>query len=512
MKVSTSFVAVALAFSSFTTAAPQEAVDASATGRASSLTSLKPLVHSGALQALSSRLTLLAHAREFIKHSQLSEGNRAFGSRGHNATVNYIKRLLDLTGYYDTELQTFPYLYSSGSATFAANNEQFETKWFTYGPGGDVTATLVPVANLGCDPADYPANLEGKIALISRGTCEFGLKAALAGAAKAAGAVLYNNAPEAISGGTLGAPSRPEGPYAPVASISGADGQKLLALIAGGAEVFATLNIKAVTEDRWTSNVIATTKSGDKNNIVVAGGHTDSVPEGPGINDDASGTISVLDIALRLPLFKVNNAVRFGFWTAEEFGLVGSEHYVKSLSPEEQQKIAVYLNFDMVASPNFGYFVYDGDGSAFNLTGPAGSDHIEKTFEDWFKSKNLISAPTEFSGRSDYGPFLDVGIPAGGLFTGAEGKKTAQEAEWWGGEAGLDYDKCYHKQCDDLSNLHTEAWLQNTRAAAHSIATYARSLDGIPRAKRPVQPQSRFAGLSYDERSHYSCGHEIPVL
>jgi Zn-dependent M28 family amino/carboxypeptidase len=149
-----------------------------------------------------------------------------------------------------------------------------------------------------------------------------------------------------------------------------------------------------------------------------------------GINDDGSGTITVLEIALKLPFFKVKNAVRFGFWTAEEFGLVGSEHYITNLSEEERQKIALYLNFDMVASPNFGYFVYNGDGTHFpNIPpGPPGSDHIEDTFNNWFAKKKLPSAPTEFSGRSDYGPFLDVGIPAGGLFTGAEGIKTEEQA------------------------------------------------------------------------------------
>ncbi|KAF5310485.1 hypothetical protein D9611_012322 [Ephemerocybe angulata] len=498
MKLSTSFITLALALSPF--AAAQD--DARTI-------SLKPLVNSVALQALTSKLTLLGHAREFLKFSQLSGGTRAFGSKGHNATVSYIKTLLDLTGYYDTQLQTFPYLFSSGSATFAANNEEFTTKWFTYGPSGDVTALLVPVANLGCDASDYPAEVEGKIAFISRGTCPFGLKAALAGSAKAAGAIIYNNAPELISGGTLGAPSNDAGPYAPVASISGADAEKVLALLNAGTAVTGKLHVTATTETRYTSNVIATTKGGDKNNIVFSGGHTDSVPEGPGINDDGSGTIGLLDIALRLPLFSVKNAVRFGFWTAEEFGLVGSEHYVASLTPEEQQKIALYLNFDMIASPNFGYFIYDGDGSAFGTKGPDGSAHIEKTFEDWFKSKKLISAPTEFSGRSDYGPFLDVGIPSGGLFTGAEVKKTEEQAKWWGGEAGVSYDKCYHLKCDDLSNLHTEAWVQNTRAAAHSIATYARSLDGIPRGTRSVPSQSRLQGLSYDDRKHYSCGHEV---
>jgi len=150
-----------------------------------------------------------------------------------------------------------------------------------------------------------------------------------------------------------------------------------------------------------------------------------------GINDNGSGTISLLEIALRLPRFSVINTVRFGWWTAEEFGLVGSEHYVTNLSEEEKQKVALYLNFDMVASPNAGYFIYDGDGSVFNKTGPAGSDHIEKTFEEYFVGAKIKSAATAFDGRSDYGPFLDAGIPAGGLDTGAEGIMTAEEAKWY---------------------------------------------------------------------------------
>ncbi|KAJ3503991.1 hypothetical protein NMY22_g18065 [Coprinellus aureogranulatus] len=173
MKLSTSFIALALAFPSFAIASPQD--DARVIP--------KPLVSSTALQALTSKLTLLGHAQQFLKFSQLSDGTRAFGSRGHNATVNYIKGLLDATRYYDTELQTFPYLFSSGDSTFAVNNNAVESEWFTYGPAGDVTAPLVPVANLGCESV------------------------ALAGAAKAAGAIIYNNAPEGVNGGTLARPN-----------------------------------------------------------------------------------------------------------------------------------------------------------------------------------------------------------------------------------------------------------------------------------------------------------------
>lgn len=283
--------------------------------------------------------------------------------------------------------------------------------------------------------------------MIVRGVCPFSDKVALSGAAGAAGAIIYNNQDGSVGGGTLGNLTNPLGPYIPAASISGVDGKALIAAIQAGEEVVGNIHVDATLEERWTSNVIATTKSGDKNNVIVAGGHTDSVPAGPvrflflpfctahrqtgqGINDNGSGSMSVLELALQLPHFSIKNAVRFTFWTAEEFGLVGSEYYVANLPEEERAKTALYLNFDMVASPNFGYFIYDGDGSAFNLTGPPGSDHIEKTFEDFFVSAGLKSAPTAFNGRSDYGPFLDVGIPAGGLFTGAEGVKTAEQATW----------------------------------------------------------------------------------
>lgn len=241
----------------------------------------------------------------------------------------------------------------------------------------------------------------------------------------------------------------------------------------------------------------------------MAGAHTDSVPAGPGINDNGSGTATLLEIALRLPRFSFTNAIRFGWWTAEEFGLVGSGHYVTTLSEQEKQKVALYLNFDMVASPNAGHFIYDGDGSAFNLTGPAGSDHIEKTFEKYFVSAKVKSAPTQFNGRSDYGPFLDARIPAGGFNSGAEGIMTAEEAKWWNGQAGVAYDKCYHQACDGIDNLNIPAWIVNAKGAAHGIATYAQSLKGIPREPRAPAREVQATKLSYDQRRHLACGGEI---
>jgi len=120
-------------------------------GTSTSLRPPKPLVDSDGLQSTIHSKNLLNHANQFVKFAQISNGTRAFGSAGHNATVAYIKKLLDKTGYYDTVLQTFPYLYSSGTAQLSANGTSYTSGWFTYGPAGDVTAPLVVVNNLGCE-------------------------------------------------------------------------------------------------------------------------------------------------------------------------------------------------------------------------------------------------------------------------------------------------------------------------------------------------------------------------
>src|SRR5207344_1836104 len=188
----------------------------------------------------------------------------------------------------------------------------------------------------------------------------------------------------------------------------------------------------------------ADTRKGDPNRVVVQGSHLDSVVAGPGINDNGSGSSYNLESAIQLAKEKIKpkNTIRFAFWGAEEEGLLGSQFYVDSLSDEDFAKILLNLNHDMVASPNFVRFVYDGDGSDTGTAGPAGSELIEAAFVRWFDRQGLATEPTAFDGRSDYGPFIAVGIPAGGLFTGAEGVKTPEEAAIYGGMAGEPYDAC----------------------------------------------------------------------
>ncbi|KAK4121919.1 Zn-dependent exopeptidase [Parathielavia appendiculata] len=437
----------------------------------------RPLVTSEKLQSRIKTEDLLAGSQKLQDFANANGGNRAFGGGGHNATVDYLYESLTALKYYDVVKQPFTEIYSEGTATFTVDGQAFDVNVMTYTPGGEATKPLVAVANLGCDVADYPATISGNIALISRGSCTFAQKSLNAKAAGAVGAVVYNNVAGELSG-TLGEPFLE---YAPVVGLSQEDGTALLEKLAAG-EVTATLDVDAVVEERVSYNVIAETKEGDHNNVLVVGGHSDSVPAGPGINDDGSGIIGILTVAKALAKFRVNNAVRFAFWSAEEFGLLGSYYYMNSINSSETElaKIRAYLNFDMIASPNYIYGIYDGDGNAFNLTGPAGSDVLERDFEAFFQGKSTPSIPTPFSGRSDYAAFIENGIPSGGLFTGAEELKTAEEAALFGGEVGVAYDVNYHKKGDTIDNLALDAYLLNTQAIADSVAKYARSFESLP--------------------------------
>jgi Zn-dependent M28 family amino/carboxypeptidase len=216
--------------------------------------------------------------------------------------------------------------------------------------------------------------------------------------------------------------------------------------------------------------------------VIAVGAHLDSVGPGPGINDNGSGSAGILEIAEQMAGVSSRNRVRFLWFGAEESGLLGSDHYVASLSLAQRDRIKAMLNFDMIASPNFVRFVYDGDNSTGEgAVGPTGSDQIERMFLDYFGSQGLATAPTPFDGRSDYGPFIEHGIPAGGLFSGAEGIKTAQEASVFGGVAGQPYDPCYHQGCDTLLNLSNPALEQLGDGAAHATISLAQGTPDIVR-------------------------------
>ncbi|MET7932472.1 M28 family metallopeptidase [Streptomyces sp. NPDC005322] len=209
-------------------------------------------------------------------------------------------------------------------------------------------------------------------------------------------------------------------------------------------------------------NLIADWPGGDNNDVVFSGAHLDSVSAGPGINDNGSGSAAILETALTVARqgLKPAKHLRFGWWGAEELGMVGSRYYVNKLPSADRSKIDSYLNFDMIGSPNPGYFVYDDD------------TRIEKVFKDFFATKNVpTEIETEGDGRSDHAPFKNAGVPVGGLFSGADYTKTAAQAQKWGGTSGQAFDRCYHRSCDTASNIDDTALDRNSDAIGYAVWT-----------------------------------------
>ena len=426
-----------------------------------------------------------------------NNGIRTSGTPGYDASVDYAVEVFEDAGY-DVTVQPFQF------QTFIALSlpvlEQVSpppagpiaTSFFSYSGSGDITASVGTPAALGCNAGDFAGFPAGDIALISRGACTFAIKATNAYNAGATAVVIYNNAPGVING-TLGNDFTLD---IPVVAVTQDVGLQL------AATPDLVLRIKAETFRgiATTENVIAETPGGNADNVVMVGAHLDSVNAGPGINDNGSGSAAILDVAQAMSKTKPVNKVRFALWGAEEASLVGSTYYVNDLSDDEIDDIALYLNFDMIGSPNYVFFVYDGDNSdgVGAGPGPAGSDHIEETFEAFYAARGESWKGTDFSGRSDYGPFIAAGvdIPSGGLFTGAEGIKTAEEAlpENWGGTAGEQYDPCYHLACDTYDNVNLYALDVNSDAVAYATLTYAMSTEGVNGVPGKIVPGSPSVG------------------
>jgi Zn-dependent M28 family amino/carboxypeptidase len=233
-------------------------------------------------------------------------------------------------------------------------------------------------------------------------------------------------------------------------------------------------------------NVVAQTKTGDTKNVVLVGAHLDTVAGSPGINDNGSGVATVLEVAAALGSQpKITNAVRFAFWGSEEHSLEGSTKYVRRLDRDQLDDIALYLNFDMVGSPNAGYFTYDGDQSAQpnpeipSRDVPAGSAGIERTLAGYLNLAGIRPADMPLAKTADYSPFLAAGIPIGGATTGASQRKTEVQERLWGGQAGVAFDPNYHTPGDTIDNVDRRALSVMGPAVAYAVGTYAQSVEGV---------------------------------
>jgi Zn-dependent M28 family amino/carboxypeptidase len=423
-------------------------------------------------------------------------GTRAAGTEGYDDSAEYVAGLLREAGYQVT-LDPVPITFNF-PATLESSAGTFETGVFTGSGSGDVEGNIIPVdlsltgdraSDSGCEPEDFEGidwSGPDDIALVQRGTCFFGTKAYYAEQAGAEAVIIFNqgNTPDreglivadatSVDEPIPGAP----GPVTHGIPVIGASFDQGVLLAAPGSTAVVGV---IPAETRTDYNVIAELPGRNSDNVVMAGAHLDSVIEGPGINDNGSGSAALLETALLLANSHPENTLRFAWWAAEEQGLVGSADYVAGLSEAERDRIALYMNYDMVGSPNYIFMVYDSDQSTFEapVDIPAGSVAIEDLYESYYTAVGEPYEDTEFSGRSDYEAFILAGIPSGGLFTGAEGVKTAAQEAIWGGTAGEQFDPCYHEACDTYANIDRHALEVNSDLIAYAMLTYAYSTESV---------------------------------
>ncbi|MFG1921721.1 M28 family peptidase [Cryptosporangium sp. NPDC048952] len=423
-------------------------------------------------RAIATQVTVdgvLSHLRAFQQIADGNEGTRASGvGHGYTRSADYVAGHLEQAGYRVTRQKfDFPYFEEQRPTTFrrttpTPHNYRATTDFqiLSYSGSGTVEARVHPVdvklqlpraSTSGCETADFADFPRGEIALVQRGACDFTVKARHAVAAGAAGLIIFNQGNGSRTtnrdrfdafGGTLQTPFR-----IPAIGVSYAIGAEL----AASPRRSVRMETDTLSETRTTENVLAEMPAKRAGRTVMVGAHLDSVPAGPGINDNGSGSAGILEVALRYAELArkspTPNNLRFAWWGGEESGLLGSQHYVDALTSAQREKIALYLNFDMIASPNYELGVYDGD------RGPTGSGAIEKFFQGFLTEHGQKSTPSAFDGRSDYGPFIakGVGIPAGGMDTGAEGIKPKSAVAKYGGVPGIAFDPCYHQACDGLT-------------------------------------------------------------
>jgi Zn-dependent M28 family amino/carboxypeptidase len=439
-------------------------------------------------------------------------GTRAAGTEGYANSVDYVAGLLKDAGY-DVTLDPveFDFNFPAELRQLTPVTATYETGAFTGSGSGEVTGQVIPVdinltppreSTSGCEAADFAGidwSGDADIALIQRGTCFFGDKAHNAELAGAEAVIIFNqgNTPDreglivadatsiTLPDGTTGTITH----NIPVVGASFANG---VALSQPGSTAFVKV---LPTERRTDYNVIAELPGKNEDNVVMAGAHLDSVTEGPGINDNGSGSAALLETALTMAKLKPENTLRFAWWAAEELGLLGSTDYVEGLSEAERDRIALYMNYDMVGSPNYIFMVYDADQSTFpapeGVPIPEGSTAIEDLYESYYTFIDEPYDDTEFSGRSDYQAFIENGIPSGGLFTGAEEVKTEEQEAIWGGTAGEQFDPCYHQACDTFENVDLHALEVNSDLIAFAMLTFAystESVNGVPGKRVPGPP------------------------
>ncbi len=446
---------------------------------------------------------MLAHLHRLQQIADAHGGNRADGTPGFDASVDYVADMLRDRGF-DVTTPEFSRLdtASPGKPTLTVAGVGYPVDQASLlvrtRPGGVTGRVLRPTAPAGCGTADYPAEApRDAIVVVDDTGCSVVDKQNAASAHGAAALIVISQP------GKAGPPPAlfPAGYYdrltLPVAVV-GRDADRALRAAGGPVRlVLDTATVKVTAR-----NVLAQTRTGSDRDVVLVGAHLDGPATGPGINDNGSGVAAVLETALQLgPSPAVTNAVRFAFWGAARQRLGGSTDYVFGLDRDQLNDIALYLDFETLGSPNAGFFTYDGDQSAGPSPDvaaedvPAGSAGIERTLAGYLNLAGKRPADMPLSPDTDYSPFLVAGVPVGGITTGASQLKTATQARLWGGKAGAPFDPNYRGAGDTVDAVGADALAVTGAGVGFAVGSYAQAIDGVngvaPRDKRhrtPLRP------------------------
>jgi hypothetical protein len=392
--------------------------------------------------------------------------SRNSGEPGYKASVDYVASLMKSWGY-DVTIQTYHFLYYAwtGKPAFSevspiAHDFTLAQEWFPGQSVGTATAAVQPVGGIvipptptptsssGCTMADFSGFVPGNIALIQRGSCFFGVKVQNAQAAGASGVIIFNEGnpgrTDAFGGILLDAAGNPIVPTIPVAFTSFAIGQDLLNQYQAGSAPVTTINIQAIVKPNADDyNVIADSKGGDKNHVLVADAHLDAI-YGAGMLDNASGSVTLLDVAQMMRNLNPVNKLRFIWFGGEELGLLGSSAYIDSLSSNDLSHIGYDLDADVTATPNYTIGVLDPAGPDL-FSGVSSTTFPNRVYKasgiardqaiNYFNSIGLNHELFSPAGTDAFN-FNLVGIPASGLLTGQDCCKTQEEVNLFGGYVG----------------------------------------------------------------------------
>jgi Zn-dependent M28 family amino/carboxypeptidase len=442
------------------------------------------------------------HLRALQDIALANGGNRAAGTPGYDRSADYVAERLKEAGYtVRFEEFDFPFFEERTPAVLSVSTPERQApapagpvRTLSNSGSGDVTAplravhlglgTAPPAASTsGCDAADFQNFDRGSVALIRRGTCTFQIKVENAVAAGATAVIIMNEGTEGRT--DLFSGQLMQTAAVAVVGVSYEFGRSLERAIENGASVHLAVDV--VSGRRRTRNVLAGGNAGagaDGEVMVLVGAHLDSVPEGPGINDNGSGTAAVLETALQLAP-EARRGVEFAFWGAEERGLIGSRHHVGALSEDARHHIGVYINLDMVGSPNFVRFI-QGSTATSELAGVAKRELLADIHD------HALAVEERSGGRygTDDSSFSEKGVPTVGLYTGAGGSKSEAQAALYGGTAGRPYDACYHRACDTIANIDREVLEQNTHALMHALKAVTSAITGAS-PRNPGAPAAR---------------------